>query len=91
MSTMNKIDFYRQQLRAARNVEALLLKESGLPGPRGNLELAQACVEELPARTLRAYLKYTPQRAPTNAPHEFLAFCGTLGLGIPAARGAERA
>ncbi|MCX6026691.1 MAG: hypothetical protein NTY23_10615 [Chloroflexi bacterium] len=88
---MNKIDFYRQQLRAARNVEALLLAESGLPGPRGNLELAQACVEELPARTLRAYLKYTPQRAPTNAPHEFLAFCGTLGLGIRAARGDERA
>ena len=91
MSTMNKIDLYRQRLRGARDVEALLLRESGLPGPRGNLELAQASVEELTPRTLNAYLKYTPQRAPTNTPHEFLAFCGTLGLGIPAARGEERA
>jgi len=91
MSTMNKIDLYRQRLRAARDVEALLLKESGLPGPRGNLELAQASLQELPPRTLNAYLKYSPQRAPTNTPHEFLAFCGTLGLGIPAARGEERA
>jgi len=91
MSTMSKIDLYRQRLRAARDVEALLLKESGLPGPRGNLELAQASVEELTPRTLNAYLKYTPQRAPTNTPHEFLAFCGTLGLGIPATRGEERA
>ncbi len=91
MSTLTKIDLYRHRLRAVQDVEALLLKESGLPGPRGNLELAQASVEELPARTLNAYLKYTPQRAPTNTPREFLAFCGTLGLGIPAARGQERA
>jgi len=88
---MNKIDHYRMQLRKVRDVEAFLLKESGLPGPRGNLELAQACAEELPGRVLHGYLKYTPQRAPTNTPHEFLAFCGTLGLGAPAARGDERA
>jgi hypothetical protein len=87
----NKIDHYRMQLRKVRDVEAFLLKESGLPGPRGNLELAQACAEELPERVLRGYLKYTPQQAPTNTPHEFLAFCGTLGLGAPAARGHKQA
>jgi hypothetical protein len=78
-------------LRTTSDLEAFLLAESGLPGPRGNLELAQACALELPTNTLGRFLKYTPQRAPANTPHEFLAFCGVLGLGAPAARGDERA
>ncbi len=88
---MSKIELYQQALRATQDVEAYLLKECGLPGPRGNLELAQACVDVLPERTLRGFLKYTPQRAPANTPHEFLAFCGALSLGLPASRGNEQA
>jgi hypothetical protein len=88
---VNRIDEYRAKLRTVPDLEPFLLAESGLPGPRGNLELAQACALELPASVLTRFLKYTPQRAPSNTPHEFLAFCGVLGLGGPAARGDERA
>ncbi len=38
---MAKADQYREILRTLDEWDAFLLKESGLPGPRGNLELAQ--------------------------------------------------
>jgi hypothetical protein len=43
---MGKVDIYREQLRRLTDWELFLLKESGLPGPRGNIELAQAVAEE---------------------------------------------
>ena len=43
---MSKIDDYRQTLKRLDNWIPFLLKESGLPGPRGNLELAYAVAEE---------------------------------------------
>jgi hypothetical protein len=43
---MSKVATYRQQLRQLTDWETFLLKESGLPGPRGNIELAQAVAEE---------------------------------------------
>lgn len=43
---MNKVEIYRQQLRQLMDWEPFLLKESGLPGPRGNIELAQVVAEE---------------------------------------------
>ena len=44
---MGKAEAYRERLRVlpAAEWEAYLCAESGLPGPRGNLELAQAVVE----------------------------------------------
>jgi hypothetical protein len=36
---MTKSDEYRAQLRSLESWDAYLLQESGLPGPRGNLEL----------------------------------------------------
>lgn len=39
---MNKADNYRQVLKALTDWEPYLLQKSGLPGPRGILELAQA-------------------------------------------------
>jgi len=67
--------------------EPLLLRESGLPGPRGNLELAQAAAEEGDLERFRRYTAFTADRAPTNSPYEFLAFCGVLGLGRLVAEG----
>jgi hypothetical protein len=59
-----------------------LLEHSGLPGPRGNLELAQAVAAEGTEALFLAYLsQYSPTVAPVNSPEEFLAFCGALGLG----------
>lgn len=78
---MGKLDQYRQQLRALEEWDQFLLDHSGLPGPRGNIELAQAVAEEGNEQLFARYRSYGPDRAPVNDPHEFLAFCGVLGLG----------
>jgi hypothetical protein len=74
-------------LRALDNWDAYLLKESGLPGPRGNIELAQVVADEGRLQLFRRYIAYTAERAPTNSPYEFLAFCGVVGLGRLLAEG----
>jgi hypothetical protein len=78
---LGKIDSYRQELRKLDDWDAFLLAESRLPGPRGNLELAQAVAEEGDAALFWRYLQLDVGQAPVNTPQEFLAFCGTLGLG----------
>jgi hypothetical protein len=78
---LGKIDGYRHQLRELEDWDAFLLAESRLPGPRGNLELAQAVAEEADAALFWRYLQLDVGQAPVNTPQEFLAFCGTLGLG----------
>ncbi len=48
----------------------------------GNLELAQAAAAEGSEELFLKYIsEYTPNVAPVNSPEEFLAFCGTLGVG----------
>jgi len=61
--------------------DAFLRAESGLPGPRGNLELAAVAAELGTEAQFRRWLDYDATRAPTNDPGEFLAFCGVLGMG----------
>ena len=78
---MTKIQEYRKQLRRIENWEPFLLKHSGLPGPRGNIELAQAAAEEGQPKLFEQYRSYTATIAPVNSQQEFLAFCGVLGLG----------
>ncbi len=84
---MAKADEYRTKLRALDNWDAYLLKESGLPGPRGNLELAQVVVDEGNPRLFRRYIAYSADEAQVNSPYEFLAFCGIVGLGRLLAEG----
>ena len=84
---MTKTDTYRAKVRTLADWDAYLLKESGLPGPRGNLELAQVVADEGRPDLFRRYLAYTADRAPTNSPYEFLAFCGVVGLGRLLAEG----
>jgi hypothetical protein len=76
----NKIDAYREVLRELEDWEPYLEKESGLPGPRPNLELAKAVALEGVPEFFEHLRKYGPDQAPANTPKEFLAFCGTLGL-----------
>ena len=78
---MNKVEAYRVRLRTLSEWDAFLLSESGLPGPRGNIELARAVAEEGDEKLFERYLAFDAEKAPTNSPHEFLAFCGVLGLG----------
>jgi hypothetical protein len=61
--------------------DGYLMAESGLPGPRANLELAAVVAEMAPDALLRRYRTLDAQQAPANTPGEFLAFCGVLGLG----------
>ncbi|HEY3341151.1 MAG TPA: hypothetical protein VGK81_03995 [Anaerolineae bacterium] len=84
---MRKVSDYRVALQQAQDLQSYLLAESGLPGPRGNIELAQA-VADFGDETLFIHLlTFTPDVAPTNSPQEFLAFCGAVGLGRLVAAG----
>ena len=84
---MSKTQEYRAQLRALKDWDAFLLQASGLPGPRGNIELGQAVADEGDLALFQRLLTFTADRAPVNTPEEFLAFCGTLGLGRLLAEG----
>jgi hypothetical protein len=84
---MSKMDKYRETLRTLNDWDSYLLKESGLPGPRANLELAQVVADEGNLELFRRYTAYTADQAPVNSPYEFLAFCGVVGLGRLLAEG----
>jgi hypothetical protein len=84
---MSKIDRYRQVLRSLDDWDAFLMDESGLPGPRANLELVQAVADEGDLDLFQRYLTYDPIQAPTNSPQVFLAVCGAVGLGKILAEG----
>ena len=78
---MKKIEAYIEQLNSMNDWEAFLLSESGLPGPRANLELIEAVAQIGSEDTFLRYLAYKQDVAPTNSKEEFLAACGTVGLG----------
>jgi hypothetical protein len=77
---MTRIDEYRAILPTLTDWDAYLMAESGLPGPRGNLELAQAAAELAAEADLARWRRLTLKQAPVNSPYEFLVFCGALGL-----------
>ena len=79
---MSKIDDYRQILKKLDDWIPFLSKESGLPGPRGNLELAYAVAEEGSKGQFKKLLSF---QAKENTPEVFLVFCGIVGLGKLAA------
>jgi len=68
----SRVETYRAELRNLDNWEPYLRKHSGLPGPRANLELVAAVAEEADADTLWKL---------SASEDEFLALCGTAGLG----------
>lgn len=84
---MTKIDLYREHLRQMCDWESYLLAESGLPGPRSNLELARAAADEGYADQFLSWLAVDAVAAPVNTPGEFLPMCGALGLGRLLAEG----
>ena len=69
---MGKVDDYRLALEKLDDWMPYLAVNSGLPGPRGNLELVAACGEE--ADAVRA------QRLITSG-DEFATVCGLVALG----------
>lgn len=73
------------------NIAEYLRSNSNLPGPRGNLELAQVFADVVEMRSAKAPDKlwilcqelaaYSEEEAPVNDPKEFLPFCGSLAIG----------
>ena len=73
----NRVQHYRAELKKRRGEwEPYLKANSGLPGPRANLELVTAVGEEADADLLWRL---------SASSDEFLALCGTAGLGRLAA------
>lgn len=70
-------------------IEDLLVKNSNLPGPRGNLTLAFKFADYFEKESigkdlldlLTGWVNISAEEAPTNNPREYLTFCGILALG----------
>jgi len=54
---MGKFDHYRIALRRLADWDPYLLEHSGLPGPRGNIELGRAAAEEASPERIWAWLE----------------------------------
>ena len=67
-----RVEGYRVELRGLQDWEPFLKKHSGLPGARANLELVEAVGEEADADRLWHL---------SSSNDEYLALCGTAGLG----------
>ncbi len=79
---MTKVSKYAEELNGLKGgLEDYLKKNSGLPGPRGNLELLKAAVENLPQETFAPFWKYTADKAPVNTQEEYLYMFPVLSLG----------
>lgn len=80
---MSSLTEYITHLRSLPVTEwdTYLSGNSGLPGPRANLALADAVAEVGDEAIFRHLLTYDAAIAPTNTSGEFLAFCGTVGFG----------
>jgi hypothetical protein len=83
---VSKINTYIEILKTLPQWEAYLLAESGLPGPRGNLELA-AAVAEVGDETRFMHLIGAYQPDEVGTANEYLPFCGLVGLGKLLAEG----
>jgi hypothetical protein len=95
---MGKTEVYAAELEELvwdpKNADQLaekLMAESNLPGPRANLELAEAFSRALstaaaePAawlNTLYDWVRIPAEEAPTGDPREFLPFCAIICFGV---------
>lgn len=76
------MDDYRQTLKTLDDWAPFLMNNSGLPGPRGNLELAHAVAQEGNKKQFEYFMTYSGAE---NTPEVFVFFCGVIGLGRLAA------
>jgi hypothetical protein len=67
--------------REAPDREGYLRAHSGLPGPRGNLELIDVASAATDRADLERWAALAPDVAPENTPDVFLVCVGTVGLG----------
>jgi hypothetical protein len=79
---MTKAETYRQSIQTLEDWTLFLKQNSGLPGPRGNLELAHVVAENGNQEQFEHFLSFDGTE---NTPEVFVLFCGVLGLGKLAA------
>jgi hypothetical protein len=95
---MGKTDIYTAELeqlvwdpKNANELAEKLMAQSNLPGPRGNLELAEAFSRAVstaaaePAawlETLYSWARISAEEAPTGDSKEFLPFCALVSFGV---------
>jgi hypothetical protein len=84
---MSRRDLAAAAFRVAPDREAYLRAHSGLPGPRGNLELIDVASAASDRADLERWAALGPDVAPENTPEVFLACVGTVGLGRLVAAG----
>ena len=77
---MKRREQYREALAGAPSWPEYLREHSGLPGPRANIELAQAAADEGDPAMFDALI---------GTDDEYLVFCGVLGLGRLLAEGQD--
>ena len=68
---MNKTETYRQTLRSLKDWVPFLKKNSGLPGPRGNLELAYTVADIGTQEQFEHFLHFNGDE---NTPEMFVLF-----------------
>jgi hypothetical protein len=83
---MGRQDEYFDELQRSTDRVALLRARSGLPGPRGNLELMQAAADVGDEAAFREWIALGSGDQPTD---EYLSMCGIVGLGRLLAEGRE--
>jgi hypothetical protein len=76
---MSKKESYRRSLQGLNDWVPFLIQNSGLPGPRGNLELAYVVAQEGNQKQFDHFLSFSDARE--NTPEVFVLFCGVVGLG----------
>lgn len=76
-----KIEQYRMALRECPDWAAFLRANSNLPGPRGNLELAEAIYLEGSRDQFLRLIAGDSAQAAENTPEMYVIFCGIVGLG----------
>ena len=87
---MPKAEIYRAKLAALADWDEYLLEQSGLPGPRANLELLDVVAALASDAQIKHWLTFDATRAPKNTRAEYLAVCGTVGLGKLIANGKKK-
>jgi len=78
---MTKRERHIAHLKNTDNWMDYLKENSGLPGPRADLELLQTVAALGVEKFFMECLSYNETIAPTNTPGEFVAACGVTGLG----------
>ncbi len=84
---MTKVEDYSLVLSTLNDWIPFLKANSNLPGPRGNLELANAAAHTSTAQQMELMLAQDSTAVVENSPEVFVVFCGVAALGVHFIRG----